>query len=78
MKVRDKLELAGIAVPQGMSRYHTERGCMKCMAPPEVSRAIKEVPLSPQQYEALIGAGLAGQYGFYLDDPYEPPPTRFV
>lgn len=75
MNIREKLLDVGIHVPDSAHRYHTGKGCLVWLPADagDGTPALALVPVSRDQYEAMMAAGLAGPRGWDVEAPYVEP-----
>jgi hypothetical protein len=78
MNIRDKLQQLSIYVPEAAQRYRAGKGCLVWL-PAEAedgSAALFLMPVTPEQYEGLMAAGLVGSMDWHVQHPYVEPQAR--
>lgn len=79
MNIRDKLRELSIYVPEAAQRYRAGKGCLTWLPAegPDGETALFLMPVTREQYEAMMTAGLIGGGGWHVEQPYlEPPALR--
>lgn len=76
MNIREKLLELRIPVPDAARRYRTGKGCLMWwpVETEDGTPAIDMLPVTREQYEAMLCAGLIGAMGQCCDAPYVAPP----
>ena len=75
MNIREKLQELSIYVPEAAQRYRPGKGCLVWL-PAEAedgSAALFLMPVTREQYEGLMAAGLVGNAGWHVEQPYVEP-----
>lgn len=77
MNVRDKLHELSIYVPEGAHRYRLGKGCLEWLRVDHVegAAALFRMPVTRDQYESMLGAGLLCTAERVVESPYIAPPT---
>ncbi|MGC3987534.1 MAG: hypothetical protein QM777_23990 [Pseudorhodoferax sp.] len=78
MNIREKLQELRIYVPESAQRYRAGKGCLVWL-PAETddgSAALFLMPVTREQYEGLMAAGLVGAAGWHVEQAYVEPPAR--
>nr|WP_145549044.1 hypothetical protein [Variovorax boronicumulans] len=75
MNVRDKLHELSIYVPTGAHRYRMGKGCLEWLQADHVdgAAALFRMPVTREQYESMMGAGLLCPVGRAVEAPYVAP-----
>lgn len=78
MNIREKLQELSIYVPEAAQRCRAGKGCLVWL-PAEAedgSPALFLMPVTREQYEGLMAAGLLGPNGWHVEQPYVDPRAR--
>lgn len=76
MNIREKLLELGIYVPEAAHRYRAGKGCLIWLAAEgEEGAAIFQMPVTREQYEGMMAAGLLGDRGWHVAHAYAAPAT---
>lgn len=75
MNVRDKLHELSIYVPEGAHRYRLGKGCLEWLRADHVegAAALFRMPVTRDQYESMLGAGLLCTADRVVESPYVAP-----
>ncbi len=77
MNIRDKLRELSIYVPEAAHRYRAGKGCLMWL-PAEGAdgeTVLFLMPVTREQYEAMMCAGLLGNDGRHVEQPFVEPPV---
>lgn len=74
MNIREKLLELGIYVPEAAHGYRTGKGrLIWLLEEGDEAAALFEMPITREQYEGMMMAGLIGDRGWHVAHPYSAP-----
>lgn len=75
MNIRDKLRELSIYVPEAAHRYRPCKGCLVWLPAegPDGEAVLFMMPVTREQYEAMMVAGLIGTAGRHVEQMYVEP-----